>query len=115
VGELPESPQHRRWRHARAQAGERIDDFRVLVFDAMHAADKVVPWAKPTGSEKWFELGGRLRWSLWLVGSAIYCLEEWEEADDAHADVDDDPGVGPGRRSVSAWRECESRARGYLP
>lgn len=116
VGDLPESPQHRRWRHARAQAAERIDDFRNLVFDAVDAADKVVPWAKPTGSEKWFELGERLRWSLWLVGSATYCLEEWEEPDDARADdVDDDPGFGPGRRSVSAWEECESRARGDLP
>lgn len=115
VGDLPESPQHRRWRHARAQAGERIDDFRDLVFDAVDAADEVVPWAKQTRSEKWFELAERLRWSLWLVGSATYCLEEWEEPDDARADLDEDPGPGPGRRSVSAWEECESRARGDLP
>jgi hypothetical protein len=28
VGELPESPQHREWRLARAAAGKRLDGFR---------------------------------------------------------------------------------------
>jgi DNA-binding transcriptional regulator PaaX len=35
VDELPESPQHRRWRHAHMHAAEWIDHFRDLAFDAL--------------------------------------------------------------------------------
>jgi hypothetical protein len=35
----------------------------------------------------------------------MHCLREWEEPDDAFADVDENPGPRPGRRAVSAWDE----------
>jgi hypothetical protein len=93
VGELPESPQHRQWREARVAAAERINGFRdelraVLTEASTLLEDEVTP------SDPWFELGKRLARVSWRLGSAVYCLREWPEPDDAKADVDD--GSGPG-------------------
>jgi hypothetical protein len=38
VEALPEAPQHRAWRHARAAAGERIDGFRAQAREALDEA-----------------------------------------------------------------------------
>jgi hypothetical protein len=43
VAELPESPEHRAWRLARAAAAERIDGFGELLSDAMEEATTSVP------------------------------------------------------------------------
>jgi hypothetical protein len=110
VGELPESPQHREWRHAQAEAGRRMEGFRVLLFKAL---EDVGPAASvtPPDSAAWFALGERLAAAFWLLGSAIYCLEEWAEPDDARPDTDENPGPAPGRRVTSAWDEKEAMAK----
>jgi hypothetical protein len=90
---LPESPQHRVWRRARALAAERIDavsrQVSRVVEEAMDALDSEV-----VRSDAWFALADRLQSACWQLGSATYCLSEWTEPDDATADVDDrtEPG-----------------------
>jgi hypothetical protein len=112
VGELPESPQYREWREARATAAERIDAFRDLLSAALEDAVTAVSSPAEPPSAGWFELGERLAAALWLLGSATYCLGEWPEPGDAHADLDADSGPLPGRRAVGAWKDKEALAKG---
>jgi ribosome-binding protein aMBF1 (putative translation factor) len=89
---LPESPQHRAWREARALAEQRIEGFcRGLLEDVQRAHDLLgsphTPGHPP--SDVWFELGERLHQGSKRLASATYCLHEWPEPDDAHADIDD--------------------------
>jgi DNA-binding MarR family transcriptional regulator len=88
VGELPEAPQHRAWRHARATAGERIDGFRTEAREALEEAAMLLD-AEDAHSDAWFGAAERLQASCWRVGSAAHCLREWREPDDARPDVDD--------------------------
>jgi hypothetical protein len=97
---LPESPQHRRWREARARAGERIGEFRenvYLLFDEAAAllADDA------TDSEAWFVLGEQLSGACKRMASATYCLREWAEPGDDAPDVDDSRRRG--RRNTRSW------------
>ena len=57
--ELPESPQHRKWRHSRATAAERIDDYR----DELRALldETVALFDTRAHSDLWFCLAKRLR------------------------------------------------------
>jgi hypothetical protein len=112
VGELPESPQHREWRHAREEAGKQFDGFRGLVYAVLDEAYAAA--TSPTGasSDQWFAFSERLRCAFWLLGSATYCLDEWPEPDDARADRDED--LPAGRRTWD-WDEYESLARGDSP
>jgi hypothetical protein len=118
---LPESPQHRVWRHARALAAEQID--RVceqaagVLEEAMDALD-----SEGVRSDAWFALAERLQSACWQLGSVTYCLSEWAEPDDASADVDDRTGPGDeqinpeelggmryrrsGRRNVWKWTDA---------
>jgi hypothetical protein len=88
VEELPEAPQHRVWRYARATAGERIDAFRAEAREALEDAAMLLD-AEDAHSDAWFGVAERLQASCWRVGSATYCLREWREPDDARPDVDD--------------------------
>jgi hypothetical protein len=102
---LPESPQHRVWRHTREKAGERIDGLRGQVRLALDDAIALID-AGPGDSEAWFDLCERLQRACWRLGSATYCLSEWGEPDDAHADVDDrdeKSGASRYRRSTRDW------------
>ncbi len=99
--ELPESPQHRRWRHARSVAGERIDGFRQQVRDALDEARRLLD-TEQVPSDTWFGLAGRLKTECYQLGSATYCLREWPEPDDARADVDEVLG----RRNVWQWDDA---------
>jgi hypothetical protein len=95
---LPESPQHRKWRHSRAMAGDRIDGFR----DALRASIAevgVLLDSQQAASDAWFEFGQRLDAECKRLGSATYCLFEWAEPDDTRADVDEVLG----RRNVWGW------------
>lgn len=112
LGALPESPQHRRWRHAREAARRQIDTFERLVTAALDEAYDALRHHTTRGSETWLGLGEQLGAALWLLGSATYCLGEWEEPDDARADVDENPGPPPVRRAISAWQEKEATAKG---
>lgn len=96
---LPESPQHRHWREARAQATGRIQGFRgdlnVLLGEAASFANNA------TDSEAWFTIGERLVRACKRLGSATYCLREWGEPSDDAADIDQSPRRG--RRTTGGW------------
>jgi hypothetical protein len=110
VGELPEAPQHRAWRHARVEAAVRIEGFREELIDAVQEADRLIDQYRPVMSKEWFALSERLRFTSWCLASATYCLTEWPEPDDATPDRDENPGPHPGRRAISAWnRSTESK------
>jgi hypothetical protein len=112
VDELPESPQHRAWRHARVEAAVRIEGFKEELILATEEADRLINQYRPVMSEEWFELSERLRWDSWRLASATYCLTEWPEPDDAMPDPDENPGPHPGRRTTSAWNpSTESKER----
>lgn len=112
VGELPESPQHREWRHAREDAERRYDDFRTLLYVTLEAAEDAAEPPAGTSSEMWFELGERLGAAFWLMGSATYCRDEWPEPDDARADRDEARVGQRGRRGTSDWKAYAKRAKG---
>lgn len=95
---LPESPQHRKWRHSRTMAGDRIDDFREALRVSI-AEVGVLLDSQQAPSDAWFEFGKRLGVECKRLGSATYCLFEWAEPDDARADVDEVLG----RRNVWGW------------
>lgn len=102
--QLPESPQHRAWRHSRALAAERIERYREQLRDLLNEADALLDTGMQTHSDTWFILARELPRPNAKIGAAIYCLMEWAEPDDARADVDDysDPNDGnldPGERA----------------
>ncbi|HTA33722.1 MAG TPA: helix-turn-helix transcriptional regulator [Solirubrobacteraceae bacterium] len=120
--ELPESPQHRAWREARALAEQRIEGFRTALLDDVKQAHALLGSPQEPGeppSDAWFELGERLHQGSKRLASATYCLHEWPEPDDAHADIDHhthpgdkafDPeqreqrrGCRAGRRNTQLW------------
>ncbi len=96
---LPESPQHRRWRHSRTLAGERIDGFRQALRASLIEAGALLDTA-PAPSTAWVEFAKRLSRDCKRLGSATYCLFEWPEPADERADVDDEI---KGRRNVWDW------------
>jgi hypothetical protein len=118
---LPESPQHRVWRQARALAAERIDAVSEQASGVLEAAMDALD-SEGVRSDAWFALAERLQSVCWQLGSVTYCLSEWAEPDDASADVDDrtepsdetfDPdelgGVRyrrSGRRNVWKWTDA---------
>jgi hypothetical protein len=95
---LPESPQHRKWRHSRTMAGDRTDGFREALRASMAEVGALLE-AEQAPSDAWFEFGKRLGAECKRLGSATHCLYEWAEPDDARADVD----KVLGRRSVVSW------------
>jgi hypothetical protein len=95
---LPESPQHRIWRHSRTVAGDRIDGFREAL-RASGAELGALLDAGQTPSDAWFTFGKRLSADCKRLGSATYCLSEWPEPDDTRPDVD----TVLGRRNVWDW------------
>jgi hypothetical protein len=124
VGEsvvLPESPQHRVWRHARTLAAERINGFRGQVRSVLEETTGALD-ADGVCSDAWFALAERLESACCQLGSATYCVSEWAEPDDASPDVDDrtepiDGKIDPdelggvryrrvGRRNVWKWADA---------
>ncbi len=103
VGDLPESPQHRAWRHARVEAALRIEEFKDRVNQLWEETDNLLNRYHPANSAEWFELSERLHHATWRLGSATYCLNEWIEPADERPSVDEAPGPSPGRRAVFAW------------
>jgi hypothetical protein len=95
--ELPESPQHRAWREAKATAAERIQGFRED-FQALLRDGAILLADDATDSEAWYALGERASSCL---GSATHCLRDWQEPSDDACDVDDGPRMG--RRLTRSW------------
>jgi hypothetical protein len=112
IGELPESPQHRIWRHARIEAAVRIEEFKREIGDLWEETDHLLTKWDPPRSAKWFELGERFGRAAWRLGSATHCLNEWVEPEDDEPDVDENPGSAPGRRAVAAWDDPHSSEPG---
>ena len=112
-GELPmlvESPQHRAWREAHALAERRVEAFRLALREGAQYTvalmEQPASAAQP-GSDVVFEIGERLQRVCWQLASALYCLHEWREPDDTHADIDDH--TSPHDREVSDPRERKKR------
>lgn len=119
VPELPESPQHRRWREARTLAEQEIGRFHAAVEKDVQTLIDLLDGGAGTPSEVWFAMAERLPGSLRRLGSATHCLREWPEPDDDRPDIDEDaePGEGldkaerarrqrrMGRRNVTFWTE----------
>lgn len=103
IDDLPESPQHRAWRHARTKAAVRVEGFRSDLLQALGEGGRLINQCRAPMSREWFELSERLRLAAWRVASATYCLTEWVEPDDESPDVDESPGPRPGRRAIWAW------------
>lgn len=100
---LPESPQHRKWRHSRAKAAERIEGYREELRALLDEADALLAAGTRTHSDLWFCLANRLAAPATSIGAAIYCLTEWPEPDDAQPDTDDysdprDDSLNPEKR-----------------
>ena len=103
VDDLPESPQHRAWRHARMKAAVRIEGFRSDLLYVVGEAQSFIDKYRPPMSKEWFEVSERLRLASWRMASATYCLTEWVEPDDEFPDMDENPGPRPERRAIWAW------------
>jgi hypothetical protein len=119
--ELPESPQHRAWREARAAAAQGIERFRQELRDCLEQALLLLDTDPPADSDAWFVLGESLRAPCRRLGSAVHCLREWQEPDDARADIDTEALLGVelsyrvGRRNIRLWdaqRDASTGASG---
>ncbi len=83
---LPESPQHRHWRENRHAAEHEIDQLLADAETLVAEAARVLAASPQPSSDVWVDLGQRLRNALQWIGSAIYCLREWQEPDETRAD-----------------------------
>ncbi|HXD54483.1 MAG TPA: hypothetical protein VN618_06995 [Solirubrobacteraceae bacterium] len=108
--ELPESPQHRAWRVARATAEQELGRFALgLREDLREAAALLDALSAGAGraphSDAWLALGPRLLADCRRLGSAWHCLHEWPEPGEESADRDPsatDP-LRAGRRNIALW------------
>jgi len=98
---LPEAPQHRVWREARSQAGQRIESFRKDMRQRLDAAISLLDAGDETNSDAWLAIGERLQFGCKRLASATYCLSEWSEPDDRTADVYQREHRG--RRDTHGW------------
>lgn len=87
--ELPESPQHRRWREARTTAGQLDERFRRALANTLRDAEALLSSEAPAHSDVWNALGDRLHGACAAVCAARYCLDEWAEPDDRERDEPD--------------------------
>lgn len=102
---LPESPQHRRWKTAHTEAGERINTLRDDLRAALADATRLIDDDRVAASTDWYQLGERVNHTSARLASAIHCLNEWPEPDDATADIDEPPPMRAGRRDYHAWAD----------
>jgi hypothetical protein len=120
---LPESPQHRAWREARAAAEREVSRFRSALSGAARELETLAgERGPPPASDAILELAVRVQSAARRLASALHCLHEWREPDDASPDVDtfDEPFRGiqqgvpsrsvqalrAGRRNVRLWAEA---------
>jgi DNA-binding MarR family transcriptional regulator len=104
--ELPESPQHAKWRNARILAEQEIDRFRAeLIATITDAMERV---ERESHSDLLFEIAERLHRECWRLGSATYCLREWPEPSDASADIDE--RLEPQEKNLDAAEQTDLRA-----
>lgn len=94
VEDLPEAPQHRAWRHVRANAAEVVEPLRASARTGAEEALGLLDARQRVRSDAWLLLAARLGKVYRQLGLATHCLYEWPEPDDTRADIDDykDPG-----------------------
>lgn len=94
ISELPEAPQHRVWRHVRANAAETLEPLRASARTSAEEGLRLLDARQRVHSDAWLLLAERLGKVYRQLGLATHCLYEWPEPDDARADIDDykDPG-----------------------
>ncbi len=91
IPELPESPQHRKWREAHDRAKVEVERFVQQAHEAMEEAVDLLDGLaglmphRPT-SDALLASRTRLYEALSLAASATYCSYEWAEPDDATRD-----------------------------
>ena len=83
--ELPESPQHREWREARAHAAARIEGLQSDLGEALAKLGRLLDAHDPVPSSEWLAQMEPLRELVQAVAIATYCLHELPEPDDATA------------------------------
>lgn len=70
VGPLPEAPQHRRWREARAIAEQHIGQFAEALDRLLVEASALLGSESAASSERWIALGEQLKDVCVRYGSA---------------------------------------------
>jgi hypothetical protein len=83
--ELPESPQHRAWREARAHASARIDGLQNELGEQLAAVGRLLDADEAVPASEWLAAGDELPGLIGAVAIATYCLHERPEPDDATA------------------------------
>ncbi len=111
---LPESPQHRAWRNARTAAAQELERFRRLLRERLQQGAALLDADPPPHSDAWLELAEELQRGCRRVASASHCLYEWNEPDDASADLDahlepDDRLFAPAQRKLRRARRAGRR------
>jgi hypothetical protein len=106
--ELPESPQHRKWRDARTLAQQEIERLRASLGERITEAS-VLLGDEDVHSDVWFEQAERLGRAAWVLGSATHCLCEWPEPDEERPDVDEQ--TEPGDAQLKEKDRASRRAR----
>ncbi len=85
---LPESPQHAAWRSARTLAEQEIERCTAEARAALTESLALVESGGRVRSDALLEAAERLRFIVKRLGSATYCLREWNEPGDEAADID---------------------------
>jgi hypothetical protein len=118
AGELPESPQHRRWRETHGDAAGQLERGRQALDRALGEAAGLLGAEPVASSDDWLLAGVRLYSACRRLAAATHCQYEWQEPDDAHADIDTGAAV-PGRLVASQDEVGRIRAlrveRRWLP
>lgn len=91
--ELPESPQHRVWREARARAANRLDALHADLEAAIAKLEALAEASQPPSSEDWHAQVKPTTEAIKQLALASFCLHEWAEPDDAHADLNPTTGM----------------------
>jgi hypothetical protein len=118
---LPEAPQHLAWRRARTVAGQELTRLQARLQESLAEAETMLRASRSAAeeapsSDRWLSLALRLRGDCRRLGSAWHCLHEWQEPDDAVADLEPPPAsaatwptelraLRAGRRNVRLWGE----------
>lgn len=96
---LPESPQHREWRHKHKLAMRGIEQYRASVREALAQASALLENER-ADSLAWVAIGECLQDRAQQLGAAIYCLREWAEPEDSRQDEDPRRPLNDRRRQL---------------
>jgi hypothetical protein len=86
-GTLPASPQRRHWQRARREAEVQIEDVRERLGSELRDALKLFEDGGGD-SASWYGVGQRLAHDCAQFAAATFCLQEWDELDEEHPDLD---------------------------